>query len=328
MCVAIAKPVGAKLPSDEALDNCHFTNRDGCGVAWASGGVVHIKKDFEDHAAMKEWLRANITEEMGCLIHYRFATSGGVKIGLRHPFPITMDHEKLLAPEVDTDMAVIHNGVLWTMPKAETLSDTARLVRDVLADPAIKASIRTNEAIQKLIGGLLGASNKIALLWPDGHIIYFGEFEKDHGVLYSNGQYKTYVHGYQAQELDYMDGLGQSYGCGANAMIPNRYKDFNKNRRRMEVRNQAAKDNTEYCCKCYVLYPKKKMYLFNDERLEYICRECKKKGAFSTLERCEICQEEVTADELINVYSDHSPDDGPDLRMCITCDATFKGPQA
>ena len=117
MCVAIAKPRGVDMPSHRVLSNCEWTNRDGMGVAWVKEGVLRIKKDFKTLAELQEWVGANITTDTPCLVHFRLATAGGVSVGMRHPFPISNDEVALRAPEAECDMALVHNGVLWSMER-------------------------------------------------------------------------------------------------------------------------------------------------------------------------------------------------------------------
>ena len=328
MCVAIAKPRGVALPDGNALDNCQWSNRDGAGVAWEDGsGKVHIKKDFVSQSELKAWLEANITKSMACLIHFRLATSGGVKDAMRHPFPLSINPEELKATEIDTDIALIHNGVLWTLPAKEDMSDTAVLVRDILGNPTIKDKIRSNKAIQQLIGGMIGESNKLALLWPDGHILTFGEFVTAKGVQYSNGQYKTVVY-YDSRErqADYYE--GESFGFGANKSKLDGARDLIESWKRNNKRDSLKGINLEYCCYCYIQFSIKHMYLIDYKRDLRACRKCYAlngksiKNEVEELTACDICGDRFVDDEICTVTSGN---DGQYTSIiCLSCETAHK----
>lgn len=277
MCIIAAKPSGWPLPSNEILSNCEWNNRDGIGIAWSSGQGVKIKKDFATLTAFQEWLPANVQESDACIIHFRMATHGKVSEGMRHPFPLTKDEATLQQVELECDMAMAHNGILDCEDKRNKLSDTAVFVRDILAEPAVRDNLRDNAAIQKLIAHTATASNKLAFLFGDGHILYFGEFETDKGILYSNGQY--------------------SWGLGKT---------------KQESYLSGKWRNLEVCHVCYKDFNKKVMVPFQNQYgvMEYACRKCVQSGG--SLEtmlkdkelvygRCDICQEAVMRKHLKRV---------------------------
>lgn len=280
MCMAIAKPKGAPIPSAHTLSNCEWSNRDGAGVAWTDGsGVVKIKKDFDNLAALQAWIVENMKPEYACLIHFRQATSGGVSIGMRHPFPLSNNETELMAGEIETDKAMIHNGVIWDIDTKKThLSDTAIFVKDILSNSIIKNSIRDNNAVNTLIAGTLGSTNKIAVLHGDGLIQTWGEFETEDGVLYSNDQYKDSTY-------DEIVDLGKGKGWKGKP-----FNDFPMGK------------GYEYCVTCYIQYPKKKMipYKSRDSYAgDMICRQChaykNKRGgrrdSGPDYEACEVCDQ-------------------------------------
>ena len=316
MCVAIAKPAGIDLPDEGKLDACEWSNRDGCGIAWADESEhVHIKKDFASNNAMKAWIKGNITPAMAMLIHYRQATSGGVSVGLRHPFPIDDRHEYLTAHEINTDMALIHNGVIWSLSdsKGNKLSDTALFIQTILADPNIKANIRTNEAIQTLISGMIGSSNKLALLWPDGYILTFGKFYEDEGVSYSNEQFKPISY-YQPEEF----GFGHNLGRGKR----------NKRGNYPKLLDYKGAKDMEYCACCYQEFPRHRMY--RDSRPDMpkdnmICELCHMRVKNSILLPCDICQDFFEQNDLVDVKD--STDGGNtivDSHVCAECYAAYR----
>lgn len=312
MCVAIAKPEGVALPKASRLDNCEASNQDGVGVAWTDGsGVVHIRKDFATNEAMKEWLEATVTPAMACLIHYRMATSGGISDGMRHPFPIVKEAEALLAPVIDCDLALIHNGVIWNMSDTkEKLSDTAMFVRDILSNPAIKDNLRTNQAVQILINGMIGSSNKLALLWPDGHILTFGKFEAEHGVLYSNDQYKTIRH--------YTEYEGWGFGHG----LSKKEKRAMRQRKLIEYHSSGGEaKGLEYCAMCFKQFARSFMYVDRRANMpsgNMVCSSCHYQNR-QAQEACAVCTEVYDKVDLITI----SEFGGQESNICGECQASF-----
>lgn len=318
MCVLIAKPRGVDLPSSGALDACEFSNRDGAGVAWENGSKVFIKKDFANLKELKRWLADNPMRDNAMLIHFRLATSGGKRVGLRHPFPISAREDELLAPVLETDSAMGHNGVLWTPGKGERLSDTAMLVRDILADTVVKDSLRTNIPLQMLLTGTIGESNKLAFLYPDGHILTFGEFEKDNGILYSNGQYKAFQYA----------GGDDSFGYGDYAY--NRGGKFWRFDRASRKRREV-----DWCAICYQEESVDKMYksTFEDIEGEMVCGKCNRvlnapkqlpapetDGEFVEVEgevytTCYMCQEIIGQEDQASTFSVQ----GEERTVCVQC---------
>jgi len=107
----------------------------------------------------------------------------------RHPFPITNDIRKLTKLELETDMVMAHNGTISGFGD-HTFSDTFKFVEEVLGDPVIKATIMTNKAIQKLVKEAIGTSRMIILSSRSKNALYFGSWEKEDGIKYSNSNYK------------------------------------------------------------------------------------------------------------------------------------------
>lgn len=196
MCIAIAKPIGAKCPSLETLRNCWDSNDDGAGFAFNDNGVVVIRKGFMTWDAFESaWLKYNKKYDFtnkGVLIHFRISTSMSVTPENTHPFPLVADTSYLQKPESKAEYAVIHNGIIsMTCAKARqerTTSDTLVFVRDYLSLIAQnRAWFRRHfniELVEKLI------DSKMAILNAAGDIIMTSGFTEDNGVFYSNSTYK------------------------------------------------------------------------------------------------------------------------------------------
>lgn len=242
MCIAISKPIGVGLPSDEILKNCWENNDDGAGFAFNFDGRVFIKKGF---MTFKDFMKALKTydarynfKECGVLMHFRIATHGARDASMTHPFPIVDDAGCLKKIEYVSDYAVIHNGIITltstTASRSAGLSDTALFIKDYLTKIAgNKAWLRKQcnmELIEKLI------DSKMAILDKYGNIKMTSGFTEDNGVFYSNSSYKdsyyrtyTYYSGgsystktkkntkgsnYRYDDYDYDYGYGYGYGSG------------------------------------------------------------------------------------------------------------------
>ena len=190
MCVIVAKPQGKDVPNREILANCEKSNPHGIGIMYykADKPMVHIKKDFRNAGSLHNWLKQNITKEDTLVIHFRYATSGKVDKGNRHPFPITRNKSLLRRTELICQRGVVHNGVLSQYGGHHKYSDTQKFTVDILADPKIKRNLGS-KAVIKLIREYING-DKLAIL-ANQQLILIGEFIEDKGILYSNTTYKT-----------------------------------------------------------------------------------------------------------------------------------------
>jgi hypothetical protein len=125
MCVAII--VETEL-SAATLEACEDANPHGGGLAWADGDTVRYRKGLR----WREMARIAATLPRPFLAHFRWATHGGVRDYLCHPFPLGARALTSRAVEGAAPAVLIHNGV-WSdylrwMPggvEAERWSDTA-----------------------------------------------------------------------------------------------------------------------------------------------------------------------------------------------------------
>lgn len=83
MCVILVCPPQVR-PDIDVLKACHTANPHGAGVAWRQGGQVHWQKNLG--AEEVDSLIAGIEGEL--VIHFRWASVGGVDPQLCHPFPV------------------------------------------------------------------------------------------------------------------------------------------------------------------------------------------------------------------------------------------------
>ena len=84
MCVILVCPPKVR-PSPEVLFACDAANPHGAGMAWRSKGRVHWLKN----ASVSDLLRELPKIRGEVVIHFRWASVGGVDARLCHPFPVT-----------------------------------------------------------------------------------------------------------------------------------------------------------------------------------------------------------------------------------------------
>lgn len=108
------------------------TNPHGCGWMAQGKDKVIYKKGLSLYELYHDYLSLRDNPNIGAIaLHFRIATSGGINAHMCHPFPLTNNVERLKATEGETDVCVMHNGVLFN--GTEDLSDTALYIRDNLS---------------------------------------------------------------------------------------------------------------------------------------------------------------------------------------------------
>ena len=224
MCIAIAKPMGVDIPTDDILTNCFNNNPDGAGFAFNHNNEVVIRKgymklkDFLD--AFHKYDKKFDFKNRGVLIHTRITTHGGTNPQMCHPFPINSDEGALKKIEYVSPFAVIHNGII-SLTSAEAtrkkdMSDTAVFVQKYLTKIAKNKKWFGNKANIELIEELI--DSKMAILNGSGKIIMTSGFTEDNGVFYSNSSYKENkykkVYDWDWDDFDSYYGYSNDYGYG------------------------------------------------------------------------------------------------------------------
>lgn len=103
MCVLYACETG--VPSLDELKRAADANPHGAGVAWIEGGMAHWQKGIDDPEAMHEFI---LTLPLPILVHFRWASAGGIDPALTHPFPVTRKAGTTLSGRARRVLA--HNG--------------------------------------------------------------------------------------------------------------------------------------------------------------------------------------------------------------------------
>lgn len=201
MCIAAYKMRGNELPTKEKLQNCFRSNSDGAGFSYSYKGTVYTYKGFFNfdkfYNKLMECDKKYQLKEQGVLLHFRITTHGLTNASNCHPFALTPNEHKLKSTFTKSKYSVIHNGICSCTnfaSKKETLSDTARFVRDYLSKIATYKDWFNNPHTIQLIEQLI--DSKMAILRADGEIIATSGFHRaDDGNYYSNYSYQDYYSG-------------------------------------------------------------------------------------------------------------------------------------
>jgi hypothetical protein len=105
--VILVCPDPLSRPSRAILEACHAVNPHGAGIAWRQRGKVRWMKNLEPDDL--EILLAELPGEI--VIHFRWASVGGVDADLCHPFPVSSKAGIDLHGEAAA--VLFHNGT-WT----------------------------------------------------------------------------------------------------------------------------------------------------------------------------------------------------------------------
>ena len=199
MCIIVAKPSGAKMPSNTIISNCFANNPDGAGIMYNVGGKVHGIKGLMTLDAFEATLK-KIEKQYGKLtmmnvvMHFRIGTHGSNIAANTHPFPVSSSYKRLRELEWESGLGMAHNGIIDATCyhgdiKKENVSDTMvfikRIVHPISVITDIMGSKKILEAIQ------LSSGSKLTFLDGNGNLKVLGNFTFDDGVYYSNDSYKA-----------------------------------------------------------------------------------------------------------------------------------------
>lgn len=188
MCIIAAIEKGGRLPDADTIRVMWTNNPDGAGLMWADGDKVYGVKGLMTLEAFGAALRA-VPAGAAAVLHFRIATSGGVRPEMCHPWPITSDPAALVATTWAGPYGLAHNGVLHGLG-CKDLSDTGEFVRDVAA-PLLDMCRDLLDKRAVSIMRAASAGSRLALLDGSGRLVLTGDGweEGPDGVMYSNPGY-------------------------------------------------------------------------------------------------------------------------------------------
>jgi len=110
-----------------------------------------------------------VPKDQPCIMHFRWATHGSVKVANCHPF-------------VKGNVAFAHNGVL-PIPSRDDMTDSEIAFNEIIY-PAIQASGFKTADTDQIIKDTAGASRFAIMVGNEVEL--FGEWHKVNGIYYSN----------------------------------------------------------------------------------------------------------------------------------------------
>lgn len=198
MCIIAVKPAGAEMVTEETIRTMFEKNAHGAGymIQRAGQDVIHIRKGF----ATIQHLLANLKEvavqkDDIIVMHFRIATSGGIKKEMCHPFVVHKAAKKANAISIATNLTCFaHNGIISDLNgKSKEFSDTSLFAMHYLSDPLIKDNLYESAVIQEMVEKFVDNS-RLVFLHPTKGILLLGTWVDDNGIHYSNSGYKKYVY--------------------------------------------------------------------------------------------------------------------------------------
>lgn len=185
MCVAITLAPGTNLTLNE-VERMNRANADGVGVAWARGGAVQWYKTTKvDPKYITGMIAA--WADYPRLVHFRYATAGGTRPDLCHPFEISAVAN--CAPVGKSDKVMIHNGHWNRWSEVKDLLSKEGLLPDAgpWSDTRLAAYLAHEDP-----DWLTALGGKVAVMNGEGDIHRLGEWaELRPGVMVSNNGWVT-----------------------------------------------------------------------------------------------------------------------------------------
>ena len=189
MCIIAYAPKGVQI-KEQTIEVMFDYNPDGAGIMWKplNGDKVQIRKGF---MTLSDLMKAyeQIPVECEKAIHCRIATSGKISAATCHPFPIRSKIKAMRKAIDETDMALMHNGVIsFCTPKGGMKakhSDTMEFAQQYLMPLRNQLD---NPALKKLLGEC--TNSRLLIFRQNKPTVMVGDWEQEDGVYYSNDTYK------------------------------------------------------------------------------------------------------------------------------------------
>jgi hypothetical protein len=193
VCVIVYKTKEAEVSVD-TLFLCHTNNPDGMGLMWAERDrVVGSKGDMTfdelvdslDFYGFLDEKKETVKAGRAVVIHFRWATHGGISRPNTHPFPLAWDSNKLMELWWEDTVGMAHNGIIKGIQEEKELSDTQVYIRDKLSWRAHNIPEYLADIKKETLG------SKLIFFYPDESAILTGAWIYEEGVFYSNEDYES-----------------------------------------------------------------------------------------------------------------------------------------
>ncbi len=184
MCCLIVCP-NTNRPSLRDLRQVAAANPHGLGIAWTEGGVVNWLKsdDVDEIHQLAELIPGTV------VIHARWASVGGVRPELRHPFPVTDDCglvDRGVAPAV-----LFQNGTWcdWKVEVERAEADGHVAPSGPMSDARAAAWL---VSVRRSANWLHEIGSRWVLLRAKREPITVGDFVRHDGCLFSNMSWRRW----------------------------------------------------------------------------------------------------------------------------------------
>jgi hypothetical protein len=185
MCVAVTLAPGTDLTLQE-VERMNRANADGVGVAWAKDGVVQWYKTTKvDPNYVVNMIAA--WKEVPRLVHFRFATAGGTRPELCHPFEV--GPRASCRPVGHAPKVMIHNGHWGRWNEVKDLLDKENLLPDngPWSDTRLAAYLAHMDP-----DWLSALGGRVAVMTGDGETHRLGDWQELRtGIYVSNKSWDT-----------------------------------------------------------------------------------------------------------------------------------------
>lgn len=252
MCIIVAKNKGVELPTKKTLRQCFERNKDGAGIMYVKDNKVIIEKGLMTFQEFYQKLRS-IKREFGgdltnkaIVMHFRIGTHGENDKETTHPFPISSNFNDLRATYFETDIGMVHNGIISAYNYDSVLSDTQTFIRDyVSVFKDLKKNFYKNSKVMEIIADKANTmSNKLCFLDNKENIYWYGNKFIDNGVIYSNETYKPYTYNsYRNYNYNYNYDYDYWYGYSSYS---NSYSSKSKNKVKSYTLDDFVKNRIKY----------------------------------------------------------------------------------
>jgi len=182
MCVALICPPKVR-PSLPLLIACESANPHGAGIAWRSKGRVHWRKALT--AAQVHQLAQETSGEL--VIHFRWASVGGVDPKLCHPFPITAAVE--LKDAGSAKSVLFHNGTWADWREVLERTPDAPKLEGPCSDSRVAASLSHHVENTRWLRKLPG---RWAVM-KRSEVELYGDWQQYRGMLVSNRNFEPHL---------------------------------------------------------------------------------------------------------------------------------------
>src|SRR3990172_6353129 len=221
MCIIAVKPKGADMITEETIRTMFEKNAHGAGFMIQRDGeeIINIRKGFVTVQHLLAYLKGlEVKKDDIFVVHFRIATSGGIKKEMCHPFIVHRKSNKANAVSMATNLLCFaHNGIISDLNgRSKDFSDTSLFAMHYLSDRLIQDNLYESSVIQEMVEKFVDNS-RLAFLHPKKGLLLLGTWHEDGGIHYSNTGHKKIVYTPPTYKWDADDDYRWEQGYGQNS---------------------------------------------------------------------------------------------------------------